>query len=120
MNSTALLHGISLLVALQWVSTVILNFLGIPFPPALLGMLLLLVLLCTGIVKEEQIKDICDILISKMGMLFLPAGVSVMLYFDVIAQEFTAIILSNIVCSIAMLLGTAAILQLLLKRKEGK
>lgn len=116
MNPTALLQGISLLVFLQWISTAIINFLGIPFPPALLGMLLLLLLLCTGIIKEESIKDICDILISKMGMLFLPAGVSVLLYFDVIAQEFTAIIAANIICSLAVLLVTAFLLQTLLPK----
>ena len=84
MSPTSLLRGIAFLLLLQWVSTLIINALGVPFPPALLGMLILTALLCGNVIPASSIEGICDILISKMGMLFLPAGVSVILYADVI------------------------------------
>ena len=83
MSPTSLLRGIAFLLLLQWVSTLIINALGVPFPPALLGMLILTALLCGNVIPASSIEGICDILISKMGMLFLPAGVSVILYVDV-------------------------------------
>ena len=116
MNPTSLLRGIAFLLLLQWISTVIINALGIPFPPALLGMLILTGLLCYGIIPAESVEDICDILISKMGMLFLPAGVSVMLYFDVIQAEFMPIMVSIVLCSLAVLAVTALFLQAMLKK----
>lgn len=48
----------------------ILQALHIAFPPALLGMILLAVLLLTGVIREESVEDACTILIEKMGMLF--------------------------------------------------
>lgn len=93
MSPTSLLRGIAFLLLLQWVSTLIINALGVPFPPALLGMLILTALLCGNVIPASSIEGICDILISKMGMLFLPAGVSVILYADVIKAELLPLLL---------------------------
>ena len=119
MSPTSLLRGIAFLLLLQWVSTLIINALGIPFPPALLGMLLLTALLCKGIIPAASVEGICNILISKMGMLFLPAGVSVILYADVIRAEWLPILVTIIAASIAVLGSTALFLQGMLK-KGGK
>lgn len=119
MTPTSILRGIALLLLLQWISTLIISTLGIPFPSALLGMLILTALLATGVVPVESVESICDILISKMGMLFLPAGVSVILYLDVIKAELSGIVLTNIACNLAVLAVTAFFLQVLLK-KEAK
>ncbi len=120
MSPTSLLRGFALLLLLQWICTLIINWLQIPFPPALLGMLMLSALLCTRIVNPAEVEGICDLLISKMGMLFLPAGVSVILYFDVIKAEFTAITLTVIICSFAVLITTALFLEFALKGKSKK
>lgn len=120
MLATSLLRGIALLLLLQWVSTLIINAVGVPFPPALLGMLLLVGLLCTRVIPVSSIEPICDILISKMGMLFLPAGVSVLLYVDVIKAELLPIVATTVICSIAVLAVTAFWLQGLLRGKEER
>ena len=54
-----------------------------------------------------------------MGMLFLPAGVSVLLYVDVIKAEFVPIVATTIICSIVVLTITAFFLQSVLKGKEN-
>lgn len=120
MLATSLLRGIAFLLFLQWVSTLIINALGIPFPPTLLGMLILTALLCYGIVPAKYVEDICEVLVSKMGMLFLPAGVSCILYFDVIAKELVPIVVMVAVTSVAVLISTAYFVQVLMKKKEAK
>ncbi len=120
MSSHSLLQGLAILLFLQWISTLIISFLQIPFPPALLGMLLLALLLATGIIRIATIEDICNLLIEKMGMLFLPAGVSMLLYLDVIKAEFSAIALTIIVSSFAVLLATALFLEIVLRRQAKK
>ncbi len=121
MSPTSLLRGIAFLLLLQWISTIIINFLGVPFPPALLGMLILTALLCTGVVPTESVEGICDILISKMGMLFVPAGVSAILYFDILKAEWLPILVTVVVCSLAVLTSTAFFIEILLKgKKEGE
>ena len=118
MTASSLLQGFALLLFLQWISTEIIAFLGIPFPPPLLGMLILTALLCTRVIKENYIEDICTALIDKMALLFLPAGVSMILYLDVIKAELLPISLTVILSSVIILCSTALVLEMLLRRKE--
>ncbi|WP_299448577.1 CidA/LrgA family protein [uncultured Phascolarctobacterium sp.] len=115
MSPTSLLRGFALLLFLQWISTLIINALGLPFPPSLLGMLLLTALLCGKIIPAQSVEGVCNILISKMGMLFLPAGVSVLLYADVIRAEWLPILVTIVLCSVAVLGATALFLEAMLK-----
>lgn len=118
MTVTKLLQGFAILLLLQWLSTVIISLLEIPFPPPLLGMLILTALLCTGIIKENYIEDICGALIDKMALLFLPAGVSMILYLDVIKAELLPISLTLVLSSLVILSSTALVLEILLRKKE--
>ncbi|MDD3395614.1 MAG: CidA/LrgA family protein [Acidaminococcaceae bacterium] len=119
MNADALLKGTAVLLALQWVSVLIVNALGLKFPPSLLGMLLLAVLLLKGIIRLEVVEDICTLLIKKMGMLFLPAAVGIMLYVQEIQAEALAIFATIIITSLIILLTTAGFLELALRNKKG-
>ena len=105
MTPGSILRGIAILLTLQWVSVLLLQALHIAFPPALLGMILLAVLLLTGVIREASVEDACTILIEKMGMLFLPAGISMLLYLDIIKAESVAIFITIIVSSAAFKLN---------------
>ena len=43
-----------------------------------LGMVLLLVLLGTGLLKARHVGDACDCLLDNMSLFFIPAGVAIM------------------------------------------
>lgn len=119
MNPTALIQGGAILLGLQWLSTLILSWLNLAFPAPLLGMLLLFLLLQLGIIKEKNIEGICDLLISKMGLLFLPAAVSIILYLDIVKAEFLPIAITVLAGSFVILLGTAHFAQLLTGNRKG-
>lgn len=118
MTAGSILRGIAILLALQWVSVLFLQALHIAFPPALLGMILLAVLLLTGVIREESVEDACTILIEKMGMLFLPAGISMLLYLDIIKAESIAIFITIIVSSLIILITTTAFVELVSKHSK--
>ncbi len=120
MTPSSILKGTAVLLLLQGVSTIVLNLCGFKFPPALLAMLLLLALMLRGIIRPRTVEDVCDILIEKMGMLFLPAGVSILLYLDIIVAESTAIIATVLISSLLILVVTALFLNFMLKGKGGE
>ena len=111
MTAGSILRGIAILLALQWVSVLFLQALHIAFPPA--------VLLLTGVIREESVEDACTILIEKMGMLFLPAGISMLLYLDIIKAESIAIFITIIVSSLIILITTTAFVELVSKHSKG-
>ena len=66
---------IGVIFAVCWFSQLIEAALPVPFPASVIGMLLLLALLATGLLKIEHIREKADFLLANMAFFFLPAGV---------------------------------------------
>ena len=77
-------HGLLLLAQLCLIMGVyaagcaLASVLPITLPGNILGMVLLLVLLGTHILKTKYISEACDCLIDNMSVFFIPAGVAIM------------------------------------------
>ena len=69
------------------VGEVIVWLTGITIPSSIIGMLLLTALLQAKAVKLEWVKGMSDFLIANMGFFFVPPGVALMLYLDLIMQS---------------------------------
>ena len=79
---------------------------GIAIPSSIIGMLLLAALLQTKVIKEEWVKGMSDFLISNMGFFFVPPGVALMLYLDIIKAEFIPIAVATVVSTVLVLIVT--------------
>ena len=86
---------------------------GIGIPGSILGMLILTFLLERKIVRPETIKPVCKFLISNMAFFFIPPGVALMLYFDLIASEWLPITVATVVSILIVLLVTGHLHQYL-------
>ena len=118
MNSHSLLTGFAILLFIQFVGTWIIGVLHIPIPPALLGMILLTIALLTNVIKINWVEDTCTVLIEKMGMLFVPAGISILLYKDAILKEWFAIFATIFFSSIIVIVATGLFVDILLRRRR--
>ncbi|WP_333859531.1 CidA/LrgA family protein [Clostridium sp.] len=56
----------------------------IPIPGVVIGLILLFLSLCAGIIKIEMVEDISNVLLSHMSFLFIPAGVGLMVSFNIL------------------------------------
>ena len=95
-----ILLQIGVVLGLYWISEGIEAILPIPFPASVISLLLLLILLMLGIVKEGHVRDKADFLLGNLGFLFLPISVSLMNYVEVVWENavpfFTICIVSTI------------------------
>ncbi|MBQ7443786.1 MAG: CidA/LrgA family protein [Bacteroidaceae bacterium] len=78
----------------------------ITIPSSIIGMLLLTLLLHLRAIKVEWVSGISDFLISNMGFFFVPPGVALMLYLDVIKAEFVPIVVATVVSTVLVLVVT--------------
>lgn len=79
---------------------------GIAIPSSIIGMLMLTLLLHLRAIKVEWVSGISDFLISNMGFFFVPPGVALMLYLDVIKAELAPIVVSTVVSTVLVLVAT--------------
>ncbi len=93
---------------------------GMPLPASIVGMLILTGLLMTKVVKVEELKLLGDFFNSHMAFFFVPAGVSVMLYLDLIKENFLPIIVSAFVSTIIVIVATGWTHQYMRNRNKKK
>ena len=96
---------------------------GVPVPSSILGMLLLTALLQMGVVKLEWVEALSNFLVANMGFFFVPPGVALMLYFDIIRAEFWPIVISVVASTLLVLVLTGwshHLTRLILKRLKRK
>ena len=120
MNANKLLNGLSLILLVQFFGTLIIDYFNVKFPPALFGMILMSIFLLTNVIKVEWVEDTCQLLLQKMGILFLPAGVSIMLYLDIIAKESLAILATVFISTIVITIVTGLSVDFLLRKGGNK
>ena len=90
---------------------------GIKIPSSILGMLILTALLEMKVVKVEWINAICNFLTGNLGLFFVPAGVALMLYFDLLKAELLPIVVASVVSTVIVLVVTGHTYQFI--RKHG-
>ena len=70
----------------------------------------------TGIkLPSSIIGMLSEFLISNLGFFFVPPGVAIMLYLDLIQKEFIPIILATVVSTICVLIATGQAHQLVIR-----
>lgn len=88
-------------------------------PGNVIGMILLTVCLLTKVLDIKRVEPAADMLLSEIGLFFVPPGVAVMLYFDLIARQWLPL-LAGIVGSLLAVLWATALTARLLEKKESR
>jgi holin-like protein len=112
--------GATWLLLFQCAGEVASRVLGLPVPGPVVGMLLLFVgLLARGGVPES-IGTAADALAKHLSLLFVPAGVGVMMYFGRLAGEWLPIVLALVSSTIVAIAVAALTFAALVRRVDAK
>lgn len=116
-----LLRQLLLILTICFSGEVINRLFGLPIPGNIIGMIMLFLCLYTGIVKLEMIADIARFLLDHLAFFFVPAGVGLMAYLDIIESSWPTILLISLITTIIVMLITGHTVQLLKggKKDEG-
>ncbi len=91
---------------------------GLKLPPSIVGMILLLLLLMTGAVKLKDVEDVGNFFNKNIAFFFVPAGVAIMAYFNLLASNLWTILISTIVSIVLVLMVTGWTHQILRKKTK--
>lgn len=112
-----MVRGFAILLLLQFLGEVISAGLNLPIPGNVLGMGLLLLALNLRVVRTQWVEDAVELLLSHMALFFVPAGVGVMVYFDLIAAEWLPITVSTVLSTFVVMAVTGWVASYLEKRE---
>ena len=101
---------ITVLLVYQLVGEVISQSLDLPLPGPVVGMALLFLTLLVRGKLADGLRDTADGLLRHLSLLFVPAGVGVILHLHLIQSEWKAISAALIVSTVATIAVTALVM----------
>jgi holin-like protein len=88
----------------------------LPMPGGVAGMLLMAAALKAGWLPLVWVRAAAELLVRYMGLLFVPPGVGLMLYFDLIGREWLPITAAAVGSTMLVLLTVGGLMQRMERR----
>ena len=103
-----------------FIGEILSHYLHLPTPGSITGMLLFLIFLLTGVIKEKDVAETADFFLDNLGFFFIPAGVSVMISYKTLEGEYLSTLFIIIISTILVIVTSSFITQLFIKLKDKK
>lgn len=108
-----LLRQMAIILILVFIGDILNKVIGIPIPGNILGMVLLLVALLTGIIKLHQIEEISKFLLDHLTFIFVPVGVGLLSVTGILKESWHFLLFICIFTTILVMSTTALVVRLL-------
>ncbi|KAF0811858.1 Holin-like protein CidA [Andreprevotia sp. IGB-42] len=112
-----MLYGITLLIVFQLVGELLSQWLHLPLPGPVLGMLLLAAWCLVRRGVDERVAKVSQGLLGYLGLLFVPAGVGIVTLGPVLKTQGWAMAAVLVLSTVITLAVTALLLKWLLVRR---
>jgi holin-like protein len=114
-----MLNAITLLLLFQLIGETIARLGGLPLPGPVIGMALLFLTLTLRGNLPDSLRVTAGWLLQHLSLLFVPAGVGVVLYLSLIADQWAAISVSLLVSTVVTI-AVSALVMLGFERLSGR
>jgi len=114
-----MLAGLTWLLVFQCIGEAIVYLTGLPVPGPVIGMLLLFVGLRLRGAIPKALDTAATGLLQHLSLLFVPAGVGVMLHFGRVANEWGAIAAAILASTLLAIAVTAVVMRVLIARSPA-
>ena len=114
-----MLSALTQLLVFQLAGEVVARGLNLPVPGPVLGMLFLFIALALRGGPGHELQATGSTLLQHLSLLFVPAGVGIMVHFHRVADEWLPLLLSLVISTAATLIVTALAMKLLMPTKAA-
>lgn len=92
----------------------------LPIPASVYGLVLMLLALCSGILKMAQVKEAADFLIEIMPVMFIPAAVGLLESWSALQSIWLPVIVITILTTVIVMAVTGQVTQRMIRREHHK
>ena len=109
-----MIAALTQLLVFQLLGEAVARWLALPVPGPVLGMLFLFLALTMRGGPGHELQATSQNLLQHLSLLFVPAGVGIMVHFHRVADEWLPLLLSLLISTAATLVVTALVMKLLM------
>ena len=115
------LRQLLIILGITFVGEVLNYVLPLPIPASIYGLALILILLCTGVLKVSSVKETSQFLLDVMPLMFIPAAAGVVREWGIIKPILIPTVIMMTVVTVIVMAVTGLVTQLLINiRRKGK
>ena len=115
-----MIESLAVILLLQLLGEIAVQLSGAPIPGPVLGMLFLALFLCLRGGVPERLRQTCQNLLAHLALLFVPAGVGVMLHLERLAVEWLPLLAAIVLSTWLTLAVTAWVMQLVIRWQNSR
>ncbi|WP_026511674.1 MULTISPECIES: CidA/LrgA family protein [unclassified Butyrivibrio] len=108
-----------LILLVSLVGEILKAILPLPIPSSIYGMVLMFVLLLTGIIKLDQVKETGKFLIEIMPVMFIPAGVGLMSSWNVLQPVLVPVSIITVITIFTVMAATGSVSQIIIHKDQN-
>lgn len=106
----------TIIVLISFVGELMNYFIPLPIPASIYGLVIMLVLLTTGALKLEMIRDVAGFLLTIMPLMFIPIAVGLIESWDIIQPRVIQYSIVTFVSLIVVFMASGWATQLVIRR----
>jgi len=111
---------LSIILGISFFGELLNGIIPLPIPASIYGMLIMFILLVTGVLKKEAIKETSSFLLMIMPMMFIPAAGGVIEKWPIIRPIILPAVIACVPVTIIVMVITGRVTQAIIMKKEGK
>lgn len=109
-----------IILAISFVGEILNAVVPLPIPASIYGLVILLILLCTGVVRLSAVGSVSKLLIEIMPLMFIPAGVGLLKSWDVLRPIFLPVAVITVVSTVAVMAVSGRVTQAVINRSTKR
>lgn len=113
-----LIKQVFIILGISFMGEVIRELVPLPVPAGIYGLLILLALLCTGVLKVEQISEVSDWMIELMPLFIVPAGVGLLEQWGALRPILFQVSLIMVLSTVLVFAASGMVTQRLMRKKS--
>lgn len=113
-----LLYQFGIILLITFIGEVLHMLIPLPVPASIYGLLLMLLCLCTKVIKLRQVKTAADFLIDIMPPMFIPAAVGLLTVWGDLREMLVPVLTITILATIIVMVCTGKVSQALIRMRE--
>ena len=114
------LKQFSIILAFSALGELLSKLIPLPIPAAIYGLLLLLIALCTGLLKAEKVQETADFLIRIMPVLFVAPAAAILQHWGIVRPYIAQIAFICVATTVLVMAVSGLVTACLIKKKGGE
>ena len=115
-----MLRAFVVIVCFQFVGEALSRFAGLAVPGPVVGLALLVFAGFAWAPLQREVEEVADLLLRHLSLLFVPAGVGVLQYLDLLRREWLPLIAVVVLSTALTLAVSALVFATMASRRGGK